>query len=153
MKLADVTFIEIEDVEAAHAASLAAFGGRDGVLGRELLISAVMAPRATWDEAPLYASLAEMAASIYGDEDPARIFYHAIPQRIRKVGNTYELQLHLPFVGKEDVDIKHREGELFVSVGPYKREISLPRVLNGKRVTKGRLEEGTLSVTFADRTP
>ena len=98
-------------------------------------------------------SLAEMGESIYGDRDPSQIFYHSVPQRIRKVGNTYELQLHLPFVGKEDVDIKHREGELFVSVGPYKREISLPRVLNGKRVTKGRLDEGMLSVTFADRTP
>ncbi len=94
-----------------------------------------------------------MGESIYGDLDPSQIFYHAVPQRIRKVGNNYELQLHLPFVGKEDVDIKHREGELFVSVGPYKREISLPRVLNGKRVTKGRLEEGTLLVTFSDRKP
>jgi arsenite-transporting ATPase len=98
-------------------------------------------------------SLAEMGESIYGDRDPSQIFYHSVPQRIRKVGNTYELQLNLPFVGKEDVDIKHREGELFVSVGPYKREISLPRVLNGKRVTKGRLEEGMLCVTFADRKP
>src|ERR1035438_309099 len=98
-------------------------------------------------------ALAEMGESIYGDRDPSQIFYHAVPQRIRKVGDTYELQLHLPFVGKEDVDIKHREGELFVSVGPYKREISLPRVLNGKRVTKGRLDEGMLSVTFADRKP
>ena len=98
-------------------------------------------------------SLAEMAASIYGDEDPARIFYHAIPQRIRKVGHDYELQIHLPFVGKEQVDIKHREGDLFVTVGPYKREISLPRVLNGKRVTRGRLDEGLLSVTFSDPKP
>ncbi len=98
-------------------------------------------------------SLAEMGESIYGDRDPSQIFYQSVPQRIRKVGNTYELQLHLPFVGKEDVDIKHREGELFVSVGPYKREISLPRVLNGKRVTKGRLDEGMLSVTFSDRKP
>jgi arsenite-transporting ATPase len=98
-------------------------------------------------------SLAEMGESIYGDRDPSQIFYHSVPQRIRKVGNTYELQLHLPFVGKEDVDIKHREGELFVSVGPYKREISLPRVLNGKRVTRGRLEEGMLVVTFSERKP
>jgi arsenite-transporting ATPase len=98
-------------------------------------------------------SLAEMGESIYGDRDPSQIFYHSVPQRIRKIGNTYELQLHLPFVGKEDVDIKHREGELFVSVGPYKREISLPRVLNGKRVTRGRLDEGMLCVTFADRKP
>jgi len=91
-----------------------------------------------------------MARSIYGDEDPSKIFYRAVPQRLRKVGNAYELHLQLPFVGKEDVDISHREGELFVTVGPYKREISLPRVLNGKRVTKGKLHEGMLSVTFAD---
>ncbi|MBV8300844.1 MAG: ArsA family ATPase [Candidatus Dormibacteraeota bacterium] len=94
--------------------------------------------------------LGEMARSIYGDEDPSKIFYRAVPQRLRKVGNAYELHLQLPFVGKEDVDISHREGELFVTVGPYKREISLPRVLNGKRVTKGKLHEGLLSVTFAD---
>jgi arsenite-transporting ATPase len=95
-------------------------------------------------------SLTEMAESIYGDEDPAKIYYRSVPQRIKKIGNAYELSLHLPFVGKQEVDITHREGELFVTVGPYKREITLPRVLNGKRVTRGRLEEGTLSVMFAD---
>jgi death-on-curing protein len=63
MKLADVTFIEIEEVEVAHSAALDAFGGREGVRSRELLISAVMAPRATWGEAPLYPSLVEMAGA------------------------------------------------------------------------------------------
>jgi arsenite-transporting ATPase len=97
--------------------------------------------------------LSEMARSIYEDDDPSRILYKAVPQRLRKVGNGYELHLQLPFVSKEDVDITHREGELFVTVGPYKREIALPRVLNGKRVTKGTLQEGMLSVTFADARP
>ncbi len=95
-------------------------------------------------------NLAVMADSIYAEQDPTQIYYRAVPQRLKKVGAGYELRLHLPFVGKEDIDITHREGELFVTVGPYKREISLPRVLNGKRVTRGRLEEGTLAVTFAD---
>jgi arsenite-transporting ATPase len=94
--------------------------------------------------------LEEMADSIYGDDDPSAIYYRAVPHRLRRVDGGYELNLHLPFVSKDDVDITHREGELYVSVGPYKREISLPRVLNGKRVTRGRLEEGLLSVTFAD---
>jgi arsenite-transporting ATPase len=95
-------------------------------------------------------NLGEMAESIYGDQDPTKIYYRAVPQRLLKVGGGYELHLQLPFVGKEDIDITHREGELYVTVGPYKREISLPRVLNGKRVTRGRLDEGMLSVTFAD---
>jgi death-on-curing protein len=63
MKLAEVIFIEPEDVERAHADAIAAFGGGEGLRSAELLLSAVMAPRATWDGAPLYASLAEMAAA------------------------------------------------------------------------------------------
>src|SRR5438132_12845070 len=95
-------------------------------------------------------ALIEMAGSIYGDGDPSQIYYRRVPQRLQKVGDSYTLSLLLPFVDKQHVDITHREGQLFVTVGPYKREISLPRVLNGKKVTRGRLESGTLSVTFAD---
>jgi arsenite-transporting ATPase len=93
-------------------------------------------------------NLEEMAESIYGDADPAQIFYHSVPQQLRKVGNTYELLLHLPFVSRDQLDVSHREGELFVTVGPYKREISLPRVLNGKVIRTARLDEGLLRVIF-----
>lgn len=57
MKLADVVFVEVEEVEVAHAAVLAAHGGQDGVRDRGLLESAVSAPRTGY-----YASLAELAA-------------------------------------------------------------------------------------------
>jgi arsenite/tail-anchored protein-transporting ATPase len=93
-------------------------------------------------------ALAEMSESIFADRDPAEIFYHSVPQRISKKGADYELMLHLPFVGKDEIELTHREDELFVTVGPYKREISLPRSLRG-RVTRGaRLEEGMLRITF-----
>jgi len=93
-------------------------------------------------------NLEEMADSIYADRDPATIFYASVPQRIRKTGDHYELLLHLPFVSRDELDLSHREGELFVTVGPYKREISLPRVLNGKAVQSAKLEEGMLRVVF-----
>jgi HSP20 family molecular chaperone IbpA len=35
-------------------------------------------------------------------------------------------------------------------VGAYKREISLPRILNGKQVSRARLDDGLLRVTFTD---
>jgi arsenite-transporting ATPase len=97
-------------------------------------------------------SLGEMADAIFGDTDPTQHFHTTVSQSLKKVGKNYELQLQLPFVSKEDVDITHRPGELFVSVGPYKREISLPRVLNGTKVTRGKLEEGVLRVTFSGAT-
>jgi len=94
-------------------------------------------------------SLAEMAQAIFGDTDPTQHFHTTVSQQLKKVGTGYELRLQLPFVDKDEVDITHRPGELFISVGPYKREISLPRVLNGTRVTRGKLDEGVLRVTFS----
>jgi arsenite-transporting ATPase len=98
-------------------------------------------------------NLEMMAESIYEDRDPAAIFYHSVPQRVRKVSATeYELLLHLPFVTRDDLNVTHREGELFVTVGPYKREIALPRVLNGKVTKSARLDEGMLRVVFGSAT-
>jgi arsenite/tail-anchored protein-transporting ATPase len=93
-------------------------------------------------------ALAEMADSIYGDRDPAAIFYHSVPQRIQKQGDHYELLLHLPFVSKDEVELSVRQDELFVTVGPYKREISLPKSMRGMTTRGARLEEGMLRVTF-----
>jgi arsenite-transporting ATPase len=66
------------------------------------------------------------------------------------VNGRYELQLQLPFISKEEVDVRHNEGELYITVGAYKREISLPRILNGKQVSRARLDDGVLRVTFTD---
>ena len=96
--------------------------------------------------------LDEFGLAVYGDNDPSKIFHSTVSQKIVKRGNDYELQLHLPFVGKEDVDLTHRAGELFVTVGPYKREISLPRALKNKRVSSAKLEEGLLRVMFSEAT-
>jgi arsenite-transporting ATPase len=94
--------------------------------------------------------LRELAGAVFGDEDPSRVYYHTVPQRLRRVEGHYELQLQLPFVSKEEVDVRHNEGELYVTVGAYKREISLPRILNGKQVSRARLDGGLLRVTFTD---
>jgi len=92
--------------------------------------------------------LDEMALSLFADEDPSRIYYHSVPQQVHKLGTGYELVLQLPFVSKDEVVLTHREGELFVTVGPYKREISLPRVLAGRQTTSAKLEEGMLRIGF-----
>lgn len=57
MRLCDVLFLEVEDVEAFHDRELARHGGLAGLRDRGLLESAVMAPRSGY-----YGSLAELAA-------------------------------------------------------------------------------------------
>ena len=57
MKLGDVVFIEVSDVEEGHAEGLEVGGGSPGVRDAGLLVSAVMAPRSGY-----YGTLAELAA-------------------------------------------------------------------------------------------
>jgi death-on-curing protein len=54
----DVVFLEVEQVEAAHAVMIRAFGGSHGVRDPGLLRSAVMAPQCGY-----YGTLAEMASA------------------------------------------------------------------------------------------
>jgi arsenite-transporting ATPase len=98
-------------------------------------------------------NLHAMAESLFGDDDPAKIFHHTVPQKLKKVNGRYELSLNLPFASKDQIDITHRDGELFVTVGPYKREISLPRALSGATVNGARFDDGVLRVAFAERKP
>ena len=92
--------------------------------------------------------LLRMAKETYGDLNPADHFASSNPQRIEKVGTDYVLSLKVPFVDRSEVDLSRHNGELYVTVGNYRREISLPRVL-AKRDTGGAtIQDGELKVRF-----
>ena len=76
------------------------------------------------------------------------MLYDTKPQALRKQGDEYVLTLQLPFATKEQVELTQRDDELYVSVGPYKREMSLPHVLHGKVTTAAHLEGGQLAIHF-----
>ncbi len=92
--------------------------------------------------------LGELADSLFGDRDPSAVLYDTKPQSLRKEGEGYVLSLQLPFATKDQVELTQRDDELYVSVGPYKREISLPRVLQGQVTTSAQLEHGQLAIHF-----
>jgi len=95
--------------------------------------------------------LTRMAEAIYGDQDPSRHFATSNPQRIDKEGSDYVLTLKVPFVDRETVDLSRHNGELYVTVGNYRREISLPRVLARRDTTSATIANGELRVRFAPR--
>jgi arsenite-transporting ATPase len=93
--------------------------------------------------------LLRMADAIYGDRDPADRFYDGASQRVEKVGAEYVLALKVPFVSRTDVTLARQDGELFITVGNYRREISLPRVLASRQTVGAAIEDGELRVRFA----
>ena len=95
--------------------------------------------------------LSRMAKAVYGEEDPAQRFATSNPQRIDKDGTDYVLALKVPFVDKSAVDLSRHDGELYVTVGNYRREITLPRVLARRETAGASIEGGELKVRFAPR--
>lgn len=93
--------------------------------------------------------LLRMADAIYGEGDPAERFYQGTSQRVEKVGSEYVLALKLPFVTRGDVALSRQDSELFVTVGDYRREVTLPRVLASRDTVGAVIEDGELRVRFA----
>lgn len=95
--------------------------------------------------------LRKMADSIYGSQDPTKLFYVGQPQSIEKAGDGYLLKIRLPFVGKENVNLARNGDELAISIGNFRRNIILPRVLAVQNVKKAKFEDDYLVLTFDDQ--
>ena len=77
-------------------------------------------------------------------DDPTEIFYDRIPITIAREEGADVMSIHLPFIGKGDVDLHHRGDELTITVGSRKRTISLPTSLAGKEPNEARYVKDVL---------
>jgi arsenite/tail-anchored protein-transporting ATPase len=95
------------------------------------------------------AALERLAIDCFGESDPGAIFYQGILQELIETDDGgYLMRLPIPFVGKEDVRLRKRGDELFVTIGNFKREMILPTVLAKRKTGGGRLKDGMLEITF-----
>src|SRR3979490_1459558 len=95
--------------------------------------------------------LLRMAQETYGQRDPSEHFTTSMPQRIEKDGTDYVRTLKVPFARPSAVDLNRPNGELYVTIGNYRREISLPRVLAQRDTSSATVRDGELRVRFARR--
>jgi arsenite-transporting ATPase len=103
------------------------------------------------DELVGIASLRAFGDVLYADVDPAAVLYRGDPLRIRRRGQTYVLELQLPFAARDDIDLGRRDGELLVRVGPYRRALVLPDSLRRRPVDGARMVGERLEVTFGEQ--
>lgn len=96
--------------------------------------------------------LERVAGAAFGGRNPGEVLYTGRVEELRQEGEGYVLDLAVPFVPKEQINLTQRGDELTVSVGGYKRKVVLPRTLAGRPILGARFAEERLAVRFGERT-
>ncbi|MBC8186970.1 MAG: ArsA family ATPase [Proteobacteria bacterium] len=95
-------------------------------------------------------ALEELASDLFGDSDPAQRFSTGRPIRFRHVGGRTRMEIDLPGMTKEEIEVSAKGADLHLRVRDGRRSISLPESLVGRPIEKVRLREPVLEVHFGD---
>jgi arsenite-transporting ATPase len=90
-----------------------------------------------------------LAAELYGEVDPAAGFVGRRPFRVVELPGEVALEIEMPFVGREDVDLVRDGNEVYITVGGYRRSFVLPDSLHRREVVGAKLQGGVLRVRFS----
>jgi len=96
-------------------------------------------------------ALTELATDLYGEDDPLAPPRGDGPFRITRNSRGAVLRLALPLVSRTEVDLARNGDELVVTVGSYRRLLTLPSGLTRYRVAGARVEQGQLQVRFEEK--
>jgi arsenite/tail-anchored protein-transporting ATPase len=99
------------------------------------------------------AALTGLAREVYAGDDPLAVPEGDGPFRVTRTASGATLRLALPLVTRAEVDLARNGDDLVVTVGSYRRLLTLPSGLARHTVAGARVERGELQVRFVDRTP
>ena len=96
------------------------------------------------------AALTALAEELYAGADPLAVPHGSGPFRVDRTSTGAVLHLALPFVTRAEVGLARNGDELVVSVGSYRRLLTLPAGLARLQVAGAGVEEGELRVRFRE---
>ncbi|MFN4181640.1 MAG: ArsA family ATPase [bacterium] len=98
-------------------------------------------------------ALKKLGKHIFDQKNPAQIFYKGSPMRIEKTKKGYTMVLHIPFVEKSDISLLQRGDEVILQASKYRRNLFLPRVLQGLNIESAELKNSELHLHFISPSP
>jgi arsenite/tail-anchored protein-transporting ATPase len=107
-------------------------------------------------EVPLYAeelcglaALDRLKETLYGDEDPSQVYYKETTMRVvQEASNQYSLELYLPGIAKDQIQLNKTGDELNVRIGNHRRNMVLPQALAALQPTGAKMDEDYLKIKF-----
>lgn len=95
-------------------------------------------------------ALAGLAREVYGEHDPLATTPGKGPFHISRSGGGAVLRLSLPLVSRAEVNLARNGDDLVVTVGSYRRLLTLPSGLARHRIAGAKVEQGELRVRFIE---
>jgi arsenite-transporting ATPase len=97
-----------------------------------------------------YESLLELGTRLYGERNPAEVFYVQRPYEFLQENGTHVIKVHLPFIQKREIDLTKVGDELIIRIGNFKKNLILPRIFVSLETRKAQLNGDTLKVYFGE---
>jgi arsenite-transporting ATPase len=108
-------------------------------------------------EVPLFAeemcgleALERLKQTLYGEEDPTQVYYQENTIRVVQNENEYSLELYLPGVPKDHIQLNKTGDELNVRIGNHRRNLVLPQALAALKPAGAKIEDDYLKIRFAE---
>ncbi|MBW4648201.1 MAG: TRC40/GET3/ArsA family transport-energizing ATPase [Kastovskya adunca ATA6-11-RM4] len=110
-------------------------------------------------EVPLYSeemcgleALERLKETLYGSEDPTQVYYKENTIRVVQNQGHYSLELYLPGIPKDHVQLSKTGDELNIRIGNHRRNLVLPQALAALQPSGAKMEEDYLKIKFAATT-
>jgi len=110
-------------------------------------------------EVPLYseemcglAALDRLKETLYQDEDPTQVYYKETTLRVVQDRNQYSLEIYLPGITKDHIQLSKTGDELNITIGNHRRNLVLPQALAALQPSGAKMEEDYLKIRFSDTT-
>lgn len=109
-------------------------------------------------EVPLYseemcglAALERLKETLFAeDEDPTQVYHEEDTIRIVQNPDSYSLELYLPGIAKDKVQLNKTGDELNIRIGNHRRNLVLPQALAALSPSGAKMEEDYLKIKFAE---
>ncbi len=95
------------------------------------------------------AALERLKETLYADEDPTQVYHQENTIRIvQQERNCYSLELYLPGIPKEKIQLNKTGDELNIRIGNHRRNLVLPQALAALKPSGAKMEEDYLKIRF-----
>ncbi|XTZ12633.1 MAG: TRC40/GET3/ArsA family transport-energizing ATPase [cyanobacterium endosymbiont of Rhopalodia inflata] len=107
-------------------------------------------------EVPLYSeemcgleALERLKLTLYKDENPTQVYYKETTLKVVQDFENYSLELYLPGIPKEQIQLNKTGDELNIRIGNHRRNLVLPQALATLKPSGAKIENDYLKICFS----